>query len=159
MARIGMNLVCAALMAFVATAWLCGSAQGQTYEATALTWRAIELSRTGKAGEAILLFKRALELREKALPVGHPEIVLSLNVLASLYQDQGRLTEAEPLYKRALELREKALPVDRPEIVLSLNNLASLYQDQGRLREAEALHKRAFEMFEKALPADHAAGP
>ena len=43
------------------------------------------------------LYKRALAMREKALPAGHPKIALSLNNLAFLYDAQGRLTEAEPL--------------------------------------------------------------
>jgi len=51
MTRIGTSVVCATLMALVATAWLCGSAQGQTYEAAVLNQRAIELDRAGKAGE------------------------------------------------------------------------------------------------------------
>jgi tetratricopeptide repeat protein len=79
-------------------------------DADALEQRAVELYRAGKGGDAIPLAKRVLELREKTLSAGHPDIATSLNNLAFFYQEQGRLAEAEPLYKWALELREKALP-------------------------------------------------
>jgi len=101
------------------------------------------------------LYRRALEMHEKALPAGHPYIATILNNLAVLYQVQGRLAEAEPLYKRSLEMREKALPAGHPYIATSLNNLAVLYRAQGRLAEAEQLFKRSLEMREKALPGGH----
>jgi esterase/lipase superfamily enzyme/Flp pilus assembly protein TadD len=109
----------------------------------------------GRLLEAELLYKRALELREKALPDGHPDIATSLNNLASLYLVQGRLTEAEILNKRALQLYEKALPAGHPHIAQSLNNLATLYQDQGRLAQAEDVYKGSLELREKTLPASH----
>jgi tetratricopeptide (TPR) repeat protein len=56
----------------------------------------------GRLAEAEPLYKRALEIRERTLPAGHPDIAQSLNNLALLYQAQGRLAEAEPLYKTQL---------------------------------------------------------
>jgi CHAT domain-containing protein/tetratricopeptide (TPR) repeat protein len=101
------------------------------------------------------LYKRALEMREQAMPAGHPHIAQSLNNLAGLYWRQGRLTEAEPLFKHALELREAALPAGHPDIAQSLNNLAGLYWRQGRLTEAEPLYKRALELRQNVLPTGH----
>src|SRR5262249_51487929 len=101
------------------------------------------------------LSRGALAMREMPLPAGHPDISTSLNNLAVLYQEQGRLAEAEPLYKRALAMRETALPAGHPNIATSLNNLAFLYQAQGRLSEAEPLYKRALAMRETALPDNH----
>jgi tetratricopeptide (TPR) repeat protein len=115
----------------------------------------IELYRAGKAGEAIPLAKRALEIRENALSAGHPDIAVSLGNLALLYHAQGRLKEAEPLYRRALETYENALPAGDPRIAVMLNNLGELYRAQGRYADAEPLHKRALELREKVLPAGH----
>jgi CHAT domain-containing protein/tetratricopeptide (TPR) repeat protein len=131
------------------------AAQSPLDEANALNTKVIELYRASKAGEAIPLAKRALALREKALPAGHPQIATSLSNLARLYHTQGRLGEAEPLYKRALGMREKALRAGHPQIALSLNNLAGLYEAQGRLSEAEPLYERALALLEKALRAGH----
>ena len=98
---------------------------------------------------------RALAMREKALPAGHPDIAQGLNHLATLYWRQGRLTEAEPLYNRALEMRQKALPAEHPDIAESLNTLAGLYLRQGWFTEAERLMKQALEMSEKTLSTGH----
>src|SRR5437764_460438 len=146
MEPIGANPVCVALRALLVIFSVCGAAHAQADEVAALDRRAGELLRAGKTAEAIPLVKRSLELREKALPAGHPNIADTLNNLASLYNAQGRLKEAEPLYKRALEMREKALPAGHPDIASSLNSLAVLYQAQGRLAEAEPLYTRALEM-------------
>jgi tetratricopeptide (TPR) repeat protein len=115
---------------------VCTRTLAQSEEATNLDRRAAELYRARKVGEAIPLAQRALAMREKTLPADHSDIVVSLNNLAFLYQEQGRLAEAEPLYKRALEMREKALPAGHPDIATSLNNLAGLYQELVVTRRA-----------------------
>src|SRR5262249_15418484 len=97
----------------------------------------------GRLGEAEPLYKRALAMREKALPAGHPYIATSLNNLAFLYHAQGRLAEAEPLYMRALEMREKALPAGHPDIAASLGNLANLQFLRRRPTESLTSIRRA----------------
>jgi hypothetical protein len=57
-------------------------------------------------------------MNEKALPASHPDIALSLNNLANLYQARGRYAEAEPLHKRALAISEKALGGEHPNVAL-----------------------------------------
>ena len=151
--RIGSLFVCMTVLAHQSV--MQASAQSPAEEARALSSRAAELYRAGKVGEAIPLAKRALELREKALPAGHPDTATSVNNLAVFYEIQGRLTEAEQLHRRALEMRERALPAGHLDIAVSLNNLAVLYRRQGRLGEAEPLYKRTIELREKALPAGH----
>jgi tetratricopeptide (TPR) repeat protein len=54
------------------------------------------------------LFKRSLAIREKALGPDHPDVAISLNNLAGLYDKEGRYAEAEQFYKRALTIGEKA---------------------------------------------------
>ncbi|MBO0237246.1 tetratricopeptide repeat protein, partial [Vibrio parahaemolyticus] len=71
-------------------------------------------------------------IREKALGPDHPNVAMSLNSLAGLYDAQGQYALAEPLYKRSLAIREKALGPDHPNVAMSLNNLAGLYGAQGQ---------------------------
>ncbi|MDZ4723273.1 MAG: tetratricopeptide repeat protein, partial [candidate division Zixibacteria bacterium] len=80
---------------------------------------------------------------EKALGPDHPDVALSLNNLAFLYNTQGQYALAEPLYKRALEIREKALGPDHPNVAGSLENMAALYRATEREKEAEKLEQRA----------------
>jgi CHAT domain-containing protein len=55
-------------------------------------------------------------IREKALGRDHPDVALSLNNLALLYQNEDRYADAEPLFKRLLAIREKALGRDHPDV-------------------------------------------
>jgi CHAT domain-containing protein/tetratricopeptide (TPR) repeat protein len=142
------TVVALLLAAIALPAWAQGAA-----EADAIKEQVVALYGQGKHAEAAELAKRALALREAALPAGHPDIATSLNDLAFLYHVLGRLAEAEPLYQRALALREAALPAGHPDIAQSLHNLAGLYQAQGRLTEAEPLHLWALAIREAALPA------
>lgn len=130
-------------------------AQATLDQAKSYHKQAIKLYRAGKTREAIPLAMRALSIREKALSPSHPDIALSLNDLAFLYEAQGHLAKAEPIYKRVLAIREKILPSGHPNIAAILNNLAHLYEKQGRFKDAEPLYKRALAMREKARPAGH----
>jgi hypothetical protein len=65
---------------------------------------------------AVPLYKRALEIREKALGPDHPDVAQTLRNLAYVYKAQGRYTLAEQLYKRSLVIREKALSPKPSEI-------------------------------------------
>ncbi|MBC7856797.1 MAG: serine/threonine protein kinase, partial [Pirellulaceae bacterium] len=99
--------------------------------------------------------RRALDIRRRVLPLGHPNIADSLNNLASLLQEQDRLAEAEPFFREALDIYRKALPSGHPDIALGLNNVASLLQEQNKLAEAEPLLREALGINRKALPVGH----
>jgi tetratricopeptide (TPR) repeat protein len=105
--------------------------------------------------EAEPLYRRALDIYEKALGPEHPDTAMSLNNLAELYRAQGRHAEAEPLYQPALDITEKTLGPEHPDTAKGLNNLAELYRAQGRYAEAEPLHLRALDIREKALGPEH----
>jgi tetratricopeptide (TPR) repeat protein len=89
------------------------------------------------------MYKRALEINEKAYGPDHPDVALSLNNLALLYNTQGRYAEAEPMYKRALEIKEKAYGPDHPDVATTVHNLAFLRYSQGEYGESEKLANRA----------------
>ena len=73
----------------------------------------------------------------------HPDVAISLNNLAGLYQHQGNYAKAEPLYKRSLAIFETALGHDHLNVATSLENLAGLYRATQRTVEAEVLEQRA----------------
>jgi tetratricopeptide (TPR) repeat protein len=106
-------------------------------------------------GDAELLFKRALTIREKVLGPDHSDVALTLNNLALLYKEQGKDFEAEPLYEQALSIYEKALGPDHSHVATCLNNLASLYKSQGKYAEAEPLFVQSLAICEKTLGPEH----
>ena len=55
----------------------------------------------GAYDQALPLYQRALQIREKALGPEHPDTATSLNNLALLYEDLGAYEQALPLFQRA----------------------------------------------------------
>src|SRR6516165_10526257 len=73
----------------------------------------------GDEARAEVLFKQALEAKERELGSEHQGIANDLDNLASVYQDQARYADAEPLYKRSLAILEKARGRDDPDVAAS----------------------------------------
>jgi CHAT domain-containing protein/Tfp pilus assembly protein PilF len=111
--------------------------------------------------QAEVLYKRSLDIRERALGPDHPDVAQSLEMLALFYTGQGtyvsqaRYAQAEPLFKRALAIWDKALAQDHPDVAESLVIVARLYFNQGQYAQAEPLFKRSLAIREKALGLDH----
>ena len=105
--------------------------------------------------EAEPLFRQSLEIRQKVLGPEHPDTAQSLNNLAVLLQDAGKLGEAEPLYRQTLEIDQKVLGPEHPNTATALSNLALLIQAQGKLGEAEPLLRQALAIQQKVLGPDH----
>jgi tetratricopeptide (TPR) repeat protein len=117
--------------------------------ATALNNLALSYSHLARYAEAEPLFRRAIEIDEKALGKEHGA---TYNNLAVLLQVEGKYAEAEPLFRRAIEIDERALGKEHGA---TYNNLAVLLQVEGKYAEAEPLFRRAIEIDEKALGKEH----
>jgi tetratricopeptide (TPR) repeat protein len=101
------------------------------------------------------LYKRSLEIREKALGPNHFEIGNTCYNWANFYIGHGDGVHAEPLLKRALAVYERSLPPDHPNVAMVLNGLAGLLIDKGNVDEAEPYARRALAIQEKSLGPDH----
>jgi tetratricopeptide (TPR) repeat protein len=51
------------------------------------------------------LYKRALDIDERALGPNHPDVATILNNLAGIYEKTGRSREAQDLRERAAKIR------------------------------------------------------
>ncbi len=69
----------------------------------------------------------------------HPDTLIRITNLASIYSDQRLWKEAEELEAQVLEISEKILGAEHPATITRMATLASTYSDQGRLKEAEEL--------------------
>ncbi len=124
-------------------------------EATKLTSEARGLRVKGNYDEALLLSKRALAIREKALGRENPDIVESLNDLAGLYNTKGDYINTEPLLIRALAVNEKVFGTEHSKTADALSNLAALYGNKGDFAKAEPLFLRALAINEKVFGKEH----
>ena len=108
----------------------------------------------GKQGEAEQLFRRALEINERALGQEHPDLVVLLNDLSRLYLKRGAHSEAEPLLLR-LHAIKRAKGEDHPEVATVLASLASVKQALGLYDAAEQLWRRVLDIRERTLAPHH----
>ena len=79
--------------------------------------------------EAELLYREALEIRQRALGREHPDVAQSLNNLAELYRAQGDYEQALPYLEQSLVIwREIG---DKAGEATALNALGQIYQARG----------------------------
>ena len=69
-------------------------------------------------------------MKRRILGDEHPETLLSINNMAKMLHEQGRMTEAEPLFREALTGLRQALGSRHPNTIVSLNNMATVLQAQ-----------------------------
>jgi CHAT domain-containing protein/Tfp pilus assembly protein PilF len=133
-----------------------GAALAQSDEELAGHRRQIEqLRQAGKYADALPLAQRLVALTEQRFGPNHLTLAASLNTLAIVNDDLGRLTDAEQAYKRTLAIIEKSLGPEHQNVGVTLGNLAILYQRQARYAEAVSLATRSLAIAEKAHGADH----
>jgi TonB family protein len=94
--------------------------------------------------EAEDLFRRALEIGERALGVENPALVPAITSLASALILAGRFDEARPLVQRALAVSETGAAKNDPDLAIVLNELARLCLKQSAFELAEPLLLRMF---------------
>ncbi len=81
-------------------------------------------------------------------------VAMTLNGLASVYQDEGRYRDAEQSYRRSILTLEKNLGRDDKALASPLHNLADLYLETGRYKDAEPLLLRSLSIRMTALGAN-----
>jgi serine/threonine protein kinase/tetratricopeptide (TPR) repeat protein len=112
----------------------------------------------GQSGRAEQLHRDARSLLELSRsPKGRRDLSLSLNDLAVVLRDQGRLAEAEALQRQALELRRQLYRNEDAKVAESLNNLALVLRSEGRLADAEKMSRDALDMQRKLFGRNHLA--
>jgi serine/threonine protein kinase/Tfp pilus assembly protein PilF len=97
----------------------------------------------GRAELALPHANAALDLRRRLLGQDHIATIESMNAVAYVLQDQGRLADAESLFSEALERSRRALAPDHPQALLILGNLGQILQAQGKFLDAEPILRQA----------------
>ncbi len=98
------------------------------------------------------LFRRALEIDEKALGPNHANVSTDLGNLGSLLRNKGDYTAAELLFNRALAM-DKARGLGQSDVVATdLTNIGSLLEVKGNYAAAELLYRQALDSTRKRRP-------
>lgn len=85
--------------------------------------------------------RAALETRQRSFGVNHPDVATSMNNLAQLLVEQGKIAEAEQLYRKALDISTRLRGADDLETAAIMHNLAALLVLKGSLDEAEQMNR------------------
>ena len=96
------------------------------------------------------LFRRAMNIQERALGAEHPALANTMNNLGSLLDQRGRFQDSEPLERHALAIFEKSLGSLHPDAAAALTSLAVSLDRQGKIVEAEQTYLKAVETTRRA---------
>ncbi len=108
-------------------------------------------------GKAEDMQRKALALQKKALGYENLAVAATLNDLAFVLSDEGKLSEAESCYREALAIRRKLLGDENLEVAASINDLGLVFRREGRLADAETLAQKALVMQKKLVGNEHLA--
>jgi len=139
--------VAAVLVAFLLAPGLRAGEADATARANQLERQRMVHEDRGELGQALVLARKVLRLRESVLQPDHPDVATALNGLGVLLLDTGDIKAARPILERALAIRRKVLEPDHISIAQSLNEM-------GRLLDASGERAGARQHFEQALRID-----
>lgn len=88
-------------------------------------------------------FKRALEIREKALGTEDTQVANTLTILGFVCFPLRKLDDTESHFKRAIEIREKAIGQQTSAVAVTMSYLARFYAAAGKLTSADLYFRRA----------------
>jgi tetratricopeptide (TPR) repeat protein len=97
----------------------------------------------GQYNEAVELYKKALDIRERVLGKDHQDTATTYNNIASVYDNQGKYEQALELCKKALDIRERGLGKNHPGTAATYNNIALVYSNQGKYEQALGWYEKA----------------
>ena len=98
---------------------------------------------------AVGLYERVLKIQESKFSVNSPELLPTLDALATLALEQN--TDAEPLLKQTLSIREGNLGPNHVDVAKNLDRLTAVYTEQKRFAEAEKASEQALFIWTKEL--------
>lgn len=99
----------------------------------------------GNEDEAIVFYKRAIDLFERMVPPSVLDVADLCNNLAYIHKSRGDFDTAENLYLKALEICHDNLGEHDEETAAICNNVGALYLAAGYYEQAREMHMMALE--------------
>jgi CHAT domain-containing protein len=95
---------------------------------------------------AEMLYKRAMNLRQRTLGENNIDFAHAVYTLAGLYSEKNQYDNAEPLYQRSLEIIDSISGKENVYYAHGLNSLGELYLKSGKYDRAELFLRKAAEI-------------
>jgi tetratricopeptide (TPR) repeat protein len=78
---------------------------------------------------------------------GEHQSALSMNLLAVVYQAEGKRSEAEPLFEKAIHIFDRERPSSNLDFGKACTNEGRMYLEEGKLQEAEQRLEQAIAVY------------
>jgi tetratricopeptide (TPR) repeat protein len=98
---------------------------------------------------------KALEIRERVLPLEHPDLATSYNNVGVTYDALGDHKQALEYQLKALGICERVLPSEHPDLATSYNNVGGSYLAMGDHEKTLEYVMKAHRIRERVLPGNH----
>jgi len=108
----------------------------------------------GRIREAVGWLEESRDLRA-GLSEDHSDRLLTQQVLASAYQDNGQVKDAVRLLEHVVAINERVLTEDHPSRLASQHVLASACQANGQVKDAVRLLEHVLAIHKRVLAEDH----
>lgn len=108
----------------------------------------------GDYERAARYFQEALDINQKHLGEGHPDLLQGHEILAQAYHQLGDVEKSGLHHQQVIEIAEKHR-LENPAIVSTLNALAEQQRLKGDYAQSLAFSLRALEMIERHTSEDH----
>ncbi|XP_068666193.1 uncharacterized protein [Aristolochia californica] len=103
----------------------------------------------GKLENALLVYRRGLEILENIFGNTSPFLITPLMGMAKVFGLTGRATKAKEMYLRAISILETNRGVQCEDLVIPLFGLGNLFIEEDQAAEAESSFKRILSIYEK----------
>jgi len=103
------------------------------------------------------LYKRALNIWDKAPELRSQDIAQTLENLGTLYFVKRKYDEAGALFERAVTIKVRLLGPEHPSVAKALSKVALADLARGYYAEAESPCRRSLDILEKSSPRDYPA--
>ena len=108
----------------------------------------------GLFSNAELLARQAVDIRRRVLGASQAETLNSMDLLASVLNEENREQEAEQLCRETLDARRRVLGPEHRDTLGSMYSLGGILNQEGRYPEAEKVHKELVDKASRALGRD-----
>ncbi|KAF7357325.1 TPR-like protein [Mycena sanguinolenta] len=109
----------------------------------------------GKYKQGAGMLETVLKEENQILGDNHPDTLLTMGNLASIYSDLGEYEKASDLEIAVLEKQKQILGDNHPSTLLAMGNLASTYSDLGQYEKASDLQMAVLEKQKQILGDNH----
>lgn len=113
--------------------------------------------RKGNYSAANNFLTKALTVKKKLLPRGHPEVIEEYNGLAGLNFRIGKLSTAKNILLTAIEEKKSIKPWGDEQLANFLNNLGLIYWSEGRMDSSIYCYEQALKIRKSIFSEGHPA--